>query len=479
MSQELGIDAVVAGYRIESLIGEGAMGTVYLAEASDGKSRVALKLLPPSLAEDERYRRRFLRETEIAASLDHPNIVRTLGSGDENGRLYLALAYVEGSDLRELLTQGRLEPGRAIAIVAQVADALDAAHAAGLVHRDVKPGNILVAGEGGEERAYVCDFGLARHVSSVSSLTTDRGFVGTIDYVPPEQIEGGTIDGRADVYSLGCVLYECLSGRRPFDRESELSIVFAHLNEPPPRLSDVREDAPEAFDDVFATALAKHPKDRYSTCSELAYAARAALQGKTVRRPSRRRRLLLAGAVLAAGGAVAGAAIAERGGAGSDSPTPPKITESSIAGARLGHPGRYYKNLLGGWRAEELTQVHYQSLAFQQPEIAVYFPARGKPAHIITTWNRDYTTAKGIGPCSTLAAMKNAYGGAAKPTWAGTSPDGKQHWSWALGRNLLFVTQDHRTIANVVLYKGLPVEKHGRSPQDYANFVGADETACK
>ena len=165
------------------------------------------------------------------------------------------MAYVEGSDLRKLLgREGRLEPERAVDLLEQVAGALDAAHTAGLVHRDVKPGNILVTQGSEGEHAYVCDFGLARHVSSVSSLTSDRGFVGTIDYVPPEQVEGGTIDGRADVYSLGCVLYECLAGARPFDRESELSVLFAHLNDPPPRLTDARQDLPEAFDAVSETA---------------------------------------------------------------------------------------------------------------------------------------------------------------------------------------------------------------------------------
>jgi len=192
------------------------------------------------------------------------------------------MAYVEGSDLRELLRrEGRLTPERTLESLGQVADALDAAHAAGLVHRDVKPGNILVAARADGGLFCVCSGGAARHVSSVSSLTGERGFVGTIDYVPPEQIEGGTIDGRADVYSLGCVLFECLAGARPFDRDSELSVVFAHLNEPPPRLTELRSDLPETFDAVFATALAKSPDDRYSTCGELIAAARAALQGKT------------------------------------------------------------------------------------------------------------------------------------------------------------------------------------------------------
>ncbi len=301
---------VLAGLRVKALIGEGAMGAVYLAEEISSGRRVALKVLTPELVRDARFRQRFLRESAIAGGLDHPNIVRTVASGEEDGVLYLAMDYVDGADLRELLQrEGTLDPERVVDLIAQVGSALDAAHAVGLVHRDVKPGNIVVAKDDSGESAYVCDFGLARHVSSVSSLTGDRGFVGTIDYVPPEQIEGGQLDGRADVYSLGCVLYECLAGKRPFDRESELSVVFAHLNEPPPRLTDVRPDLPVAFDTVVATALAKSPADRYSTCGELGRAARAALRGKTLGPRRVRRRLLLAGAVALAAVAAAVAAV--------------------------------------------------------------------------------------------------------------------------------------------------------------------------
>jgi serine/threonine-protein kinase len=486
MPPEVGIGSVLAGFRLESLIGAGAVGTVYRAEDTKQRSSVALKLLTRELADDDRFRKRFLRETELAASLDHPHIVPTVASGEEDGTLYLAMAYVDGFDLRELLdSQGRLEPERALGLVSQVAAALDAAHAAGLVHRDVKPRNILVATPAGGEHAYLCDFGLARHVSSVSSLTGDRGFVGTIDYVPPEQIEGSAIDGRADVYSLGCVLYECLAGARPFAGESELSVVFAHLNEPPPRLSVVRPELPEAFDAVFATALAKSPGDRYATCGELVEAARDASRGKVFgRRKLRRRRLLMgAAAVVAAAGAAVGGVLATRGdshrGQLASSQATPAITQTAIAGVKLGQEPGYYKDLLGGWRAQELSEVHYPSLAFQQPQVAVYFPAKRKPAHIITTWNRNNETAEGIGPCSTLAKMRKAYGDRITATWAGTSPDGKIHRSWAVGKNLLFVTQDRSTIADVVLYKGLRIEKHGGSPQDYANYVGAVETACK
>jgi predicted Ser/Thr protein kinase len=478
MASSIATGTVLAGFRLDSVIGEGAMGTVYLAEDTKGGGRVALKLLAPELARDERFRRRFLRETELAASLDHPHVVPTLASGEGDGILYLAMAYVEGSDLRELLRRdGRLEPERAIELIAQVAEALDAAHATGLVHRDVKPGNILVKARPAGEHAYVCDFGLARHVSSVSSLTGDRGFVGTIDYVPPEQIEGGTIDGRADVYSLGCVLYECLAGARPFDRDSELSVVFAHLNEPPPRLTDRRPEVPDAFDGVFETALAKSPGDRYSTCGELADAARAALQGKTfARRKSRRRRYVIAAAaaLVAAGAAVGGFLVSGT----NQARATPSITQTAIAGARLGHMPAYYKKLLGGWRAQRLTEPGFPSLAFQQPEVAVYFPAKEKPAHIITTWNRHDRTAGGIGPCSTIRQMKKVYGARIKPTWAGNTHNGKQ-WSYALGKNLLFATQDQRTIADVTLYRGDPRNTRGGSPQSWANYVASVETACK
>jgi ABC-type transport system substrate-binding protein/tRNA A-37 threonylcarbamoyl transferase component Bud32 len=308
MRMDVVAGTVIVGFRVESLLGEGAMGTVYLAEETASGRRVALKLLAPELATDERFRARFLRETELAASLDDPHVVPTLASGEEDGTLYLAMAYVEGADLRKLLrSEGRLEPERAIDLIGQVASALDAAHASGLVHRDVKPANILVERTDGGEKAYVCDFGLARHVTSVSSLTSDRGFVGTIDYVPPEQVEGGTVDARADVYSLGCVLFECLTGERPFDRESELSVLFAHLNDPPPRATERRPELPATFDPLFETALAKSPDERYSSCGELARAARAALAGRALapRRTHRLRvaaaaTLVLAGAVVAA-----------------------------------------------------------------------------------------------------------------------------------------------------------------------------------
>src|SRR4051812_25982055 len=287
--------AVIARFRVGALIGSGAMGAVYLAEDTQTGGRVALKLLAPDVADDVRFRRRFLRESEIARTLDEPHVVHVVDAGEDDGTLYLAMAYIEGEDLRAVLRRdGALDAERTLRIAGQVANALDAAHRAGLVHRDVKPGNVLITDGQEGEHAFVCDFGLARHVSSVSSLTSDRGFVGTIDYVSPEQIEGGEIDGRADVYSLGCLLFECLAGAPPFDRESELSVVFAHLNDPPPQLTDHRADLPAAFDAVFERALAKSPAERYSTCGELVRAAEAALEGRVFRRRRNRGFALLA-----------------------------------------------------------------------------------------------------------------------------------------------------------------------------------------
>jgi serine/threonine-protein kinase len=276
VSVDLAAGSTLAGFRVERLLGRGAMGAVYLAEDVHLKRRSAIKVLGPELAEDERFRRRFLLESQLAASLDHPHIVPIYAAGEEQDVLYLAMKYVEGYDLRELIdASDRIGDERALRLLGQVADALDTAHGLGLVHRDVKPANILV-GSGNVEHAYLCDFGLARHASTVASLT-GNAFVGTISYVAPEQIESGAVDARADVYALGCVLFECLTGTVPFDREGDLQVVFAHLKEPPPLVTALRPDLPEGIDGVIATALAKDRDERFSTCTELITAASEAL----------------------------------------------------------------------------------------------------------------------------------------------------------------------------------------------------------
>ncbi len=276
VSDDPRVGTELAGYRIESLLGFGGMSVVYLAEDLRLKRRVALKLLAADLADDASFRERFLRESELAASIDHPNIVPIYEAGRADDLLFIAMRYVEGRDLNKRLQLGSLDAADAIGILAQLASALDAAHARGLVHRDVKPSNILLdagARPDGADHVYLADFGLTRLVSEGIATGEDGNLMGTIDYLAPEHIAGEEIDGRADVYSLGCVLYECLVGHPPFQRDSDIAVVFAHLESEPPTASGHRPDLPIALDPVIASALAKDPARRYSSCGEFARAA--------------------------------------------------------------------------------------------------------------------------------------------------------------------------------------------------------------
>ncbi|MGE3285262.1 MAG: DUF6777 domain-containing protein [Pseudonocardia sp.] len=267
-------------YRIESLIGRGGMGEVHRAYDTRRDRIVALKRLPTALAQDEDFRARFRKEASVAARLHEPHIVPIHDFGEIDGVLFIDMRLVEGEDLAALLKrQGALPPGRAVNIVAQVAAALDVAHEQGLVHRDIKPANILVtpASTGADEFVYVADFGIARSFASGStSLTATGATVGSVDYMAPERFASGLGDRRVDVYSLGCVLFEALTGRRPFDVAGLPAIINAHLNVPPPRPTELAADLPAGFDAVVARALAKDPADRYATAGELAAAARAA-----------------------------------------------------------------------------------------------------------------------------------------------------------------------------------------------------------
>jgi serine/threonine protein kinase len=282
MSPDPAAGTEVAGYRIVEPAGSGGMGVVYRAEETGlGGRPVALKLLPPALAGDPDFRARFLREMRVAAAIDHPNIVPIYRAGEDRGLLYLAMRYVHASDLRRVLeAEGRLQPARALAILDQVARALDAAHARGLVHRDVKPANILLAPpviDGDPEHVYLVDFGLARTESDDRSIGGGGSFLGTPRYAAPEQVAGRPVDGRTDSYALGCVLYECLTGQPPFPGGSEHAVLLAHLESTPPRLTTLRPDLPPAIDQVIARALAKSPDARFPTCRALVTAARAAL----------------------------------------------------------------------------------------------------------------------------------------------------------------------------------------------------------
>ena len=285
-------DIQIPGYRVETRVGRGGMGEVYRAVQLNLGRRVALKVLAPELAADDRFRRRFLRESRVAASIDHPSIIPIYEAGEDGGRLYIAMRYVDGPDLATVLRrEGRLEPSRALAIMAQVASALDAAHERGLVHRDVKPANILLAHgpEGTPGHCYLCDFGLIKQVDSeqvASALTVTDQFVGTIPYVAPEQIEGKPLDGRTDVYSLGCVVFHCLSGSVPFEGTSDVEVVFAHLGKPPPSLSDRCPGLPPSVDAVVARAMAKSRDDRWPTCTALVAALQADLGSEPGSRPA-------------------------------------------------------------------------------------------------------------------------------------------------------------------------------------------------
>jgi YVTN family beta-propeller protein len=272
----------LAGYRIQALLGRGGMGVVYLAEQLGPHRQVALKLLLDPVAASEAFRERFLRESELAAAIDHPNVLPVYDAGDTDGVLWIAMRHVDGIDLAALLaSQGPLAPEQALAIVGQVAGALDAAHARGLVHRDVKPANVLLAVEqgGAVTHAYLADFGLTKRVGGPRGLTVSGQVLGTIDYVAPEQIEGGAVDGRADQYALGCVLFECLTGVVPFRRDSELAVLWAHVHDPPPRVGEYRPDLPAGLEEVVDRALAKAPGDRYPSCGALVAAAQAAVAG--------------------------------------------------------------------------------------------------------------------------------------------------------------------------------------------------------
>jgi predicted ATPase len=276
MSDTLEPGAHVASYRIAGTLGRGGMGFVYEAEHAVLGRKAALKTLLPDLTEDEEFRKRFIAESQMVAALDHPSIIPIYDAGEAEGIVYIAMRYVGGGDLHQLLESGRLAPDRAVAILEQVAGALDAAHAHDLVHRDVKPANVLLESGG---RVYLTDFGIAKRARS-QGLTQEGFFVGTLDYAAPEQIRGESVGPPADIYAFGCLMFECLTGQKPFARDTDVAVMHAHLLDPPPAATAVRPDLPAPLDAVFARALAKEEGARFGTCREVVEAARACLGGK-------------------------------------------------------------------------------------------------------------------------------------------------------------------------------------------------------
>jgi serine/threonine protein kinase len=271
---DLAQGSAFAGYRIDELAGRGGMGVVYRATDLDLERTVALKLISADLSDSGGFRRRFQAESKIAASLDHPNVIPLFHAGEHDGLLYLVMRYVEGQDLRdEIDERGRLSPERAVSITAQIASALDAAHAKGLVHRDVKPANVLLAPG---DHAYLTDFGLTKRLLADSEDTATENLLGTLDYVAPEQIRGQEVGPRTDVYALGCVLFHALTGRPPFSSLEREAKLWAHVSEPPEPLG---AGIPTDLDGVIARAMAKEPSARFDSASDLAEAAAEALSG--------------------------------------------------------------------------------------------------------------------------------------------------------------------------------------------------------
>ena len=366
---ELGIGSEFAGYRVDGVLGRGGMGVVYRGIDERLGRSAAVKVIAAERATDGMFRRRFLEESRAAAAIDHPNVLPVYSAGEQDGTLFLVTRLVDGPDLAKLLeAEGALDLDRALAICEQVGAALDAAHTRGLTHRDVKPPNVLLTREpeSGREHCYLTDFGLAQRVDRQTRLTVAGQLVGTLDYVAPEQIRGDPVDGRADLYALAAMFYECVTGEPPFLRDSQPALLYAHLVDPPPQISEQRGEAPAALDPVIVRALAKSPEDRYPTGAELAAAIRAALSdgqpaGRTATpktfvspgpapvkepvteggpgggRPKRRRALVVGGVIAAAAAAIVVALLALLGGGGSgaaDTTAALQLTTEEISLAR-------------------------------------------------------------------------------------------------------------------------------------------------
>jgi Protein kinase domain/PASTA domain len=284
----LSVGSRFGDYRIEGTLGHGGMGIVYLARELGLDRLVALKVIRPELAHERHFRARFQTESRIAAAIEHPRVVTVFGAGELDGLLYVAMRYVPGDDLGRLIaTRGALPSAEAAGLIDQVAEGLDAVHAAGLVHRDVKPANVIVAERETDSgpAAFLTDFGLAKAAAATDGLTATGEVIGSVDYMAPEQIEGRLIDARTDVYALGCVLFHAVSGRVPFpDRESSAK-MWAHLNEPPPPAG--ARYGSRALDRVIRRAMQKDPARRFPSAGDLGRAALAAVRGEAVTEPER------------------------------------------------------------------------------------------------------------------------------------------------------------------------------------------------
>src|SRR5215213_9635540 len=276
---ELSTGATFADHEIRGVAGRGGMGIVYRAVDLRLNREVALKVIAPASSKDPEFRTRFQRECEVAASIHHPNLIPVYTAGEEDGHLYVTMRFVEGRDLAHRIERlGQLAAGSAASLIAQVGEALDAAHLRGIVHRDVKPANVLLDGE----HALLTDFGLQRDIKQETRVTEPGTLIGTFDYIAPEQLEDRAVDARTDVYALGCVLYEALTGEVPFPVETPAAKMFAHLGAPPPSVIAKRPEAGDLLEAVVQRAMSKDPSERYASAGELGLAALEAVAGGPV-----------------------------------------------------------------------------------------------------------------------------------------------------------------------------------------------------
>jgi YVTN family beta-propeller protein len=347
----------LAGYVSEELIGQGGMGEVYRALDVRLGRPVALKVLAAGAVEDERSRERLLRESRLAASLDHPNVIPIYEAGEQDGRLYIAMRYVPNRDLKAvLLREGALSPARAVAIAEQLAAALDAAHRRQLVHRDVKPSNVLLDPQDGREHCYLADFGVTQSASDRGPA--DGQFMGTVAYVSPEQIRGDPVSGRSDQYGLACLLFECLTGTVPYGSRSDVAVIFAHLEEPAPSACERRAELPAEIDPVLARGMAKDPEERYESCGALVAATAQALQLQPDRGATRSRLIPLLAAIAVSLLVALGAYAVTRDEAGPPAPTgalvrvDPRTNEAVARQGIRGHPGQLAATPGGLWMAD-------------------------------------------------------------------------------------------------------------------------------
>jgi serine/threonine-protein kinase len=450
--------AVFAGYRIETEIGRGGMGIVYRARHLALDRERALKLISPALSTDSRFRDRFQRESRLAASLEHPNVVPVDHAGDEGGILYLSMRLVEGSDLRRIVeAEGPLDLGRAARLLAGVAAGLDAAHARGLVHRDVKPANVLIEPANGDEHVFLTDFGISRIAARGGTVTSSGELLGSPDYVAPEQIAGDRVDHRADIYGLGCLLHFVLTGQPPFPRDNDLAKLFAHANAPRPRPSELLPALPTALDRVLRRAMAISPQHRYDSARQLAADVERVARGaqplaadaspppgsapdRTVTRRLRRSRprplpaILAACVALVAAGTVAALLLKGRdhGGAAGTGSTIPR--PRSVATVSVGRgPTRLAVGPSRLWVASSGASALYAIDLATNQQAGAPVPTGGNPVSVVVAFGSVWALDRGS---NTLLRLDPLNAPIKIPV--GTNPwevTFNKHWVWVANRD--------------------------------------------